>query len=108
MELSCRNMIGRLVLYMLTCGPLLLTIVAWLRLYVGRRWPSALALLALGIVSANAVLAAGTFLYYELRSLSHLPPWEGPEILLLGLLILLAPIGMVLGGSLACVDRPSG
>jgi hypothetical protein len=43
-------------------------------------------------------LACGTFLYYELRPLSHfVPPWQDPEILQLGLLFLLAPIGMILG-----------
>jgi hypothetical protein len=91
---------GRFVLYMLTCGPLVLTLAAWLKLYWARRRqrPHALGLLALGIVSANAALAAGTFLYYELKPSSHfIPPWEDREILQLGLLFLLAPIGMILG-----------
>ena len=86
---------------MLTCGPFVLTLAAWMRLYVARKrespHPLALALVALGIVSANGALAAGTFLYYELRPPSHLPPWQDPEILHLGLLFLLAPVGMVLG-----------
>ena len=45
-------MTGRFVLYMLTCGPLVLTLVAWLKLYWARRQhtPHALGLLALGIV----------------------------------------------------------
>src|SRR5258707_13461039 len=90
---------GRFILYILTCGPLLLTLAAWMRLYwAPRDQRHALALLALGIASANAALACGTFLYYELRPLSHfLPPWQDPEILQLGLLFLLAPIGMILG-----------
>jgi len=50
------------------------------------------------MVSANAILAAATFLYYELRPPSHfLPPWQDPEVLQLGLLFLLAPIGIILG-----------
>jgi len=91
---------GRLALYMLTCGPLVLTVAAWVKVYWGRKRqpPHALALVALGMASANAVLAAATFLYYELRPPSHfLPPWQDPEILQLGLLFLLAPIGMILG-----------
>jgi hypothetical protein len=36
-------------------------------------------------------------LYYELRPPHFLPPWQDPEILQLGLLFLLAPIGMIVG-----------
>lgn len=93
------NMSGRVTLYMLTCGPLVLTLIAWAKVYWKRqRQPlHALALVALGMASANATLAATTFLYYESRPPSQLPPWQDPEILQLGLLFLLAPIGMILG-----------
>jgi len=94
------DMNGRLTLYMLTCGPLVLTLIAWAKLHWQRQRqpPNALALVALGMASANAALAATTFLYYELRPPSHfVPPWQDPEILQLGLLLLLAPIGMILG-----------
>jgi|SRR5580700_2346123 hypothetical protein len=93
-------MTGKLVLYMLTCGPLVLTLAAWTKLYRGRQrqWPDAFALLALSIVSANTVFAAGTFLYYQFKPTpTFLPPWKDPQILTLGLLFLLAPIGMILG-----------
>ena len=69
-------MTGRLILYMLTCWPLALAIIAWTKLYWARQrqWPPAIALWALGIVSANASLAAGTFLYYQFSpSVSWLP-----------------------------------
>ncbi len=63
-----------------------------------REQRQAVALLALGFASANAALACGTFLYYELRPSPHFtPPWQDPEILQLGLLFLLAPIAMILG-----------
>jgi hypothetical protein len=90
----------RFILYTLTCGPLVLTLIAWLKLYWERqRRQHALALVALGTVSANAALAAATFLYYELRPPPHfLPPWQDPEVLRLGLLFLFAPVGMILGG----------
>lgn len=91
---------GRLALYLLTCGPLVLILIAWVKLYWERHRqpPHGLALVALGMASANAALAATTFLYYESRPPSHfLPPWQDPEILQLGLLFLLAPIGMILG-----------
>jgi hypothetical protein len=71
-----------------------------MKLYCARRrqWPNTIALVALGIVSANAALAAGTFLYYQFRpSRTWLPPWQDPQILTLAMLFLLAPIGMIFG-----------
>jgi hypothetical protein len=88
------------ILSMFTCGPFVLTLSAWTKLYWvrQRQWPDVMALVALGIVSANAALAAGTFLYYQLRhSHSWLPTWQDPRILVFGLLFLLAPIGMIVG-----------
>jgi hypothetical protein len=94
-------MTARIVLCMLTCGPFVLTLAAWMKLYLARQrqspQPLALALVALSIVSANGALAAGTFSYYQLKPPSQLPPWQDPEILQLGLLGLLAPVGMILG-----------
>jgi hypothetical protein len=93
-------MTGRVVLYLLTCGPFVLTLAAWMKLYLvrQRQSPHALGLVALGVVSANGALAAATLLYYEVRPPSHfLPPWQDPEILQFALLGLLAPIGMILG-----------
>ncbi|MGA9804119.1 MAG: hypothetical protein WBQ46_12800, partial [Terriglobales bacterium] len=55
------------------------------------------ALIALGIASANAALAAGEFLRYEFRPPSQLPPWEDSQVLTLAMLFLLAPIGMIVG-----------
>jgi len=86
----------RLIPYLLTCGPFALALAAWTRLYWARQLPRPIALIALGTVSANAALAAGTFLYYDFRP-SPLPPWQNPQILTLGLLFLLAPIGMIIG-----------
>ena len=103
------NMTGKLAPYILTCGPLALTFTAWAKLYCSRQrqWPDAFALLAFGIVSANTVLSAGTFLYYQFRpSSTFLPPWEDPEILTLGLLVLLAPIGMILGAVASAHGAP--
>jgi hypothetical protein len=88
-------MTERLIPFLLTCSPL----AAWTKLYRDRlqQWPRAVALVALGIVTANATLAAGTFLYYSLRPSPTVAPWEDPQILQLGLLFLLAPIGMIVG-----------
>jgi hypothetical protein len=101
-------MTGRAVAYILTCGPLVLIVAAWVKVYLARewRWPNAFALVALCVVTANATLGAGTFLYFELRPPSNLPPWEDPEILGLGLLFLLAPVGMILGGVGAFMGAP--
>jgi hypothetical protein len=56
-------------------------------------------LIALSVVTANATFAAGTYFYYHLHPpSSSLPPWKDPQILNFGLLFLLAPIGMIVGG----------
>jgi hypothetical protein len=86
-----------LIPYLFTCGPFVLTFAAWIRLLWTRQWPRPIALIALGIASANAAFAAHTFLYYHLKPSPYRPPWEDPEILHFGLLFLLAAIGMVVG-----------
>jgi hypothetical protein len=35
--------------YLVTCGPLVLALAAWAKLYRGRQWPGPIALVALGI-----------------------------------------------------------
>jgi hypothetical protein len=93
-------MAGKTIAYLLTCGPIVVTVPAWVKLYRARlqQWPRALTLTTLGIVTANAGLAAGTYLYFESRPRSgFLPPWQDPETLQLGMLFLLAPVGMILG-----------
>lgn len=98
--LAYRAMSARFLLYILTCGPLIIALAAWVKLfYSPQNQRHALALLALGIASANAALACSTFLYYEFRPSAHFlpPPWQDPEILQLGLLFLLAPVAMIFG-----------
>lgn len=90
-------MIQHIILGLLACGPLALTLFGWTRLYRTRSRPNALALVALGIVTASATFAAWTYLYYTLRPTPWLPPWKDPEILNFALQFLLAPIGMILG-----------
>jgi len=94
-------MTGRLTLYVLTCGPFVLTLGTWMKIYLYRkkRASCGLATIALVTATANAAFAAGTFLYYELVKPSHsfLPPWEDPEILQLGMLFFFAPASMILG-----------
>jgi len=86
----------QLIPLVFTCGPFVLTLAAWTKLYRARQWPRPIALIALGILSANAALAAGTYLYYGFKP-SPLPPWQNPEILHLAMVFLLAPIGMIVG-----------
>lgn len=85
--------------YILTCAPLAIALAAWVKLYYSpKNQRHTLALLALSIASANAALACCTFLYYEFRPPTHfLPPWQDPEILHLGLLVLLAPVAIIFG-----------
>jgi hypothetical protein len=86
-----------LIPYLLTCGPFVLMLAAWIRLFWTRQWPRPIALIALGIASANATFAAHTFLYYHLKPSPWLPPWQDPEVLNLALLFFLAPISIVVG-----------
>jgi hypothetical protein len=93
-------MTGQLILYLLTCGPLIASLWAWVNIYRARQVGSLrrVALIALGLVSINAALAACTSVYYGFRPPPpQTPPWESPEIATLGLLFLLAPIGMIVG-----------
>jgi len=89
-------MTERVIPFLLTCGPFVLTLAAWTKLYWApqRHWPPSIALAALGVVSTNAALAAGTFLYYEFRPSPWLPPWQDRTLCLL---FPLAPIGMIVG-----------
>jgi hypothetical protein len=92
-----KDVIERIVWYLLACGPLVFTLVAWSRLCQTRRWPPLIALATLGYVTAIASLSSCEFLYLQFRPTSTLPPWEDPQILSLGSLFFLAPIGMILG-----------
>lgn len=88
-----------MIKFLITYLPLVAVLWAWLRVYRRRHTqpvnpPSFIALV---IVTANAVLAAGTFVYYRFRAIRSLPPWQDPEILMLALLFFLAPIGMLFG-----------
>lgn len=93
-----QGMARQLILYSLTCGPALLMVAAWIAITIRikRQSPTFIGVIALVVGTANAALAAGTTLYYEARPTSHLPPWRDPEILNLGLLFFLAPVGIVL------------
>jgi hypothetical protein len=88
------------VISLFSCGPLAVTIAAWVGLSrVRDHQRLRVAIVALGIVTANAMFAAGTYAYYRVHPPSpSLPPRKDPQILNFGLLILLAPIGMIVGG----------
>ena len=87
----------RFILYLFTCGPVVLMFAAWITVWVRRKRERTtfLGAIALAIATANAVLAAGTVLYHDVMPAPSLPPWKNPEILNLGLLFLSAPIGFV-------------
>jgi hypothetical protein len=88
------------VIPLFSCGPLALAIAAWVGVcWVRDHQRPGLAIIALSIVTANAMFAAGTYAYYRVYPPSpSLPPWKDPQILNVGLLILLTPIGMIVGG----------
>ena len=83
-----------------SCGPLAVMIATWVGLSrVRDHQRPRLATIALSIVTANSMFAAFTYAYYRVHPPSpSLPPWKDPQILNFGLLFLLAPIGMIVGG----------
>jgi hypothetical protein len=92
--------ISEITAYLFTCGPLVLALAAWVRIFQTRRlgWPGTFSFVALLVVTANAGFAAGTTLYFDLSGRStYSPPWQNKEILNLAMLFFLAPIGMALG-----------
>jgi hypothetical protein len=51
----------------------------------------------LGVVTVLAGVAGGSFVYFAYKPVSG-PPWESPQIALLGWFFLLGPACMLLGG----------
>jgi hypothetical protein len=88
--------------FLLTCCPLMLTAGAWMKVYRQHAPFPRAALVALGIVTGNAALAAASFLYYEFRPDVFVAPWQDRAILGMALLLLSAPIGMVAGNRRGC------
>ena len=82
---------------LLTCGPFLFATFALARTITsyrgGRLRP--LPLWSVGVAWLVTVYGAYVFLYYTLKPSPELPPWKDPETLDLGLLFLLAPVGLV-------------
>ena len=82
----------------LTMGPAVLSTFALARTLRDHRKGQlrSLPLLAVWGAWLIAAYAAYTFFHYTLKPSPNLPPWKDPETLDLGLLFLLAPIGVVL------------
>lgn len=88
------------MLYLLTFGPLVLTIAAWIRIVIAREFDrvKASGLLALGVTTANALISSGIVLYHAIHPTpANVPPWQDSQVLDLALLFLSAPVGMGLG-----------
>jgi hypothetical protein len=82
---------------LLTCGPVLLSTFSAAKTIKDYRKGQlqALPLWAVGGAWLIAGYAAYVFLYYTIKPSPDLPPWKDPETLDLGLLFLLAPVGLV-------------
>jgi hypothetical protein len=84
------------VAHVVVLAPLIVTGSVCLQVYRARGTrllnPFGLALLV--IITAFAAMAAGSFLYFDFKP-AHLPPWESPEVLLLGLFVLVGPLCMI-------------
>lgn len=88
------------MLYLLTFGPLALTLYAWTRFLSARERQRVRtsALVALGLATANALMSSGIVLYYAIHPTPPtVPPWEDPLVLDFALLLLLALVGALLG-----------
>jgi hypothetical protein len=101
-------MTSRFIPWLLTCVPLVLAIAAWVELYRRRKKStlSPVVFVALGLASANALLAASEFTYYEFRPAHFVAPWNDPQILALASLFLLAPAAMIAGAVAAARGAP--
>ena len=82
---------------LLTTGPAILSTFALVRTLKDYRRGQlrSLPLGAVGVCWLITAYAACVFLYYTMKPSPDLPPWKDPETLDLGLLFLLAPIGVV-------------
>lgn len=92
--------IRTVLLYVFSCGPLLLTIAAWLKICLARRnrWPSRIAITALTATSAVAIYSATVSIYYALRPVPpSVPGWQDPFVLDMAMLFFLAPVVGILG-----------
>jgi hypothetical protein len=82
---------------LLTTGPAVLSTFALMRALKdhGRGQLRSLPLWAVVAAWLISAYAASIFLYYTVKPSPNLPPWKDPETLDLGLLFLLAPVGVV-------------
>lgn len=71
-----------LVPSLISFGPLIVTVSGWAKAYRARRieplHPFAFTLLV--VITALAAVPAGSFIYFRLRPVHHLPPWQNPEV----------------------------
>jgi hypothetical protein len=98
------------MLILLTCGPLLLALAAWSKLFRDRQRArlATSALVALGLMSANSLLSASLYLYQRFRPTApSVPPWEDPFVLGFGMFFFLGPAAMVVGGIAAAKGAPA-
>lgn len=81
-----------------SCGPLFVSMAAWLYLVRTRRWPRPVTIAALSVLTLNALVAVRSFVVLSLRSSAKAPPpWQDVAVLTTALLFFLAPVGMILG-----------
>jgi hypothetical protein len=81
-----------------TCGPALLSVLAFVKIFKEYRSAQAqpIALWSVGGILLVTAYAAYISIYYAIKPPPDSPPWKDPVTLDLGLLFLLAPIGLVL------------
>jgi hypothetical protein len=92
-----RDVRGILIPLLINFMPLMVTVSGWVKAYRARRVESLhpFAFTLLSVITAIAVVPAGAFVYYALRPV-HPPPWEDPQVLLIGWLFLLGPFCIIL------------
>ena len=86
------------ILWLIMCGPLVLTLCAWGQLLRKRERPRGLTLVAFSVTTANALYAAGLITYYSIHPIpDNVPPWKDSLVLNTALLGLCAPVAGILG-----------
>jgi len=92
-----RDVLGIFIPSLINFMPLIVTVSGWVRAYRARRVESlhAFAFSLLAMITVTGAVPAGAFVYYALRPV-HLPPWEDPQVRLIGWFFLLGPFCMIL------------
>ena len=91
-----KGAVGILIPSLINFMPLIVTGSGWVKAYRTRQVESLhpFAFTLLSVITAFAAVPAGAFVYYAVRPV-HLPPWQDPQVSLIGWFFLLGTFCMI-------------